>query len=188
MRILRNPGEAGRLFPAPVVAIGKFDAMHRGHLRVVRSALKRARALKTACLIVTFDPSPEQFLRIFRRQPVISLGERLDRLNGLGVDGVLLLAFDEKLACLSPESFVRDVLELRLKPVSVFVGEDFCFGKDRAGNVATLEKLGPRAGFTVHAIPLVREGGEKISATRIRALLDKGRAKEAEKLLGRRLR
>lgn len=187
MRIFRNMFEAGRAFPAAVVAIGKFDAIHRGHVRVLRLAVKKAKALKTPCVVVTFDPTAEQHLRLYPSRPVLSVAERIEQMTKHGVDAVVLLPFDKKLACLSPEAFAKDVLALQLKPMAVCVGEDFCFGKDRAGRVATLQELGPELGFLVYPIRLLSAGGEKISATRIRSLLERGRKAEAEALLGRKL-
>jgi len=179
--------EAGRDFPAAVVAIGKFDAIHRGHARVLRLAVKKAKALKTSCVVVTFDPAADQYMRLYPSRPVLSTAERITRLGKLGVDAVVLLPFDKKLACLSPEAFAKNVLALQLKPLAVCVGEDFCFGKDRAGRVSTLQALGPELGFLVYPVPLLSAGGEKITASRIRGLIERGRKAEAEALLGRKL-
>lgn len=187
MKIFRNAFEAGKAFPGSVVAIGKFDGMHRGHRAVILAAKRDAVKAKTSCLVVTFDPSPEEFLRLFPRKPLLPLARRLELIRRVGADAVVLLPFDRQLACVSPEAFAKDVLALQLRPAGVCVGEDFCFGKDRAGRVETLRELGPRLGFTVRSVPLVRAGGEKISASRIRELLDGGRRAEAERLLGRKL-
>src|SRR5262249_1875308 len=140
---------------------------------------------KTGCVIVTFDPSPEQYLKLFDYRPILPLALKIDELRRMGVDGVLLLPFDEKLACLTPEAFVKTVLETRLKPVAIFVGEDLRFGKARPGNVRPLEELGREAGFTVHGVPLLKEAGAKITSERVRALLDRGRRDEARRLIGR---
>lgn len=179
--------EAGRAFPGAVVAIGKFDAIHRGHRRVIGLAKRKAKAFKTGCVVVTFDPSADQYLRLYSARPLLTVAERVELLGKLGVDAVVLLPFDRALACLSPEAFAKDVLALQLKPAAVCVGEDFCFGKDRAGRVATLQDLGPALGFLVYPVPLLTESGEKISATRIRSLLERGRRSEAAALLGRKL-
>lgn len=187
VEIFRNPFEAGRRFPGSVLAIGKFDAVHRGHLALLRRARRRAKALKAPFLVLTFDPTPEQFVRLFRYRPLLSIGEKLRRLGGLGADGVVLMPFDKRLACLSPEAFARDVLARQLLVMEVFVGADFCFGQDRAGRVDDLRALGASLGFSVSAVPLVSAQGEKISATRIRSLLAEGRRKAAEGLLGRKL-
>lgn len=187
MRIFRSLFEAGRAFPASVVAIGKFDGLHRGHRRVLGIAVRKARAFKTSCVVVTFDPTAEQHLRLFSYKPLLPVAKRLERLEKLGIDGVVLLPFDGKLACTAPAAFARDFLALQLKPLAVCVGEDFCFGKDRAGKVETLQELGPDLGFLVYPVKLLSSGGEKISASRIRRLLELGRKRDAEALLGWKL-
>lgn len=187
MRIFQNMLQAGRSFPAAVVAIGKFDALHLGHQRLIGLAVKKAKALKTRCVVVTFDPTAEQHLRLFPYQPVLPMAKRLERMEKLGVDAVVLLPFERKLACMAPLAFARDMLALQLKPLAVCVGEDFCFGKDRAGKVETLEQLGPELGFLVYSVPVLFMGGEKISASRIRRLIELGRKAEAEELLGWKL-
>lgn len=184
MKIYRNPLDAGREFPAAVVAIGKFDAVHRGHQRILRAAARKARAFKTACLVLSFDPSADQHLRLYPYRPLLPLAEKIRRLAALGADGLVLLPFDRSLACVSPEAFVRDILVRQLGPMAVFVGGDFCFGKDRAGDAGDLETLGREHGFLVYSVPLLKSGGRKIAAADIRRLLDEGRRAEAEKLLG----
>lgn len=184
MRIFRNAFEAGKLHPGSVLAIGKFDGMHRGHRAVLRAAVREAAKREVACLVVTFDPSPEEFLRLFPHRPLLPLPERLDLLKSWGADAVVLLPFNRQLACVSPEAFARNVLSLQLRPAAVCVGADFCFGKDRAGRVDTLKELGRALGFAVRAIPLVRARGEKISSSSIRELVDRGELAEARRLLG----
>ncbi len=184
MMIFQNAFEAGKRFPGSIVAIGKFDGMHRGHQKLLLAALRRARTTGTSCLAVTFDPSPAQFFGGDPLPPILTLAQKLERFAALGLDAAVLLPFDKRLACISPEGFARDVLALQLKPSAVCVGSDFCFGKDRAGRVETLQALGPGLGFSVHPVSLAVDSGEKISASRIRRLLDEGRRREAERLLG----
>lgn len=187
MRILRNAFEAGREFPGAVVCLGKFDAMHRGHVRLLEQARREADAHQRPLLAATFDPAPTQYGRLFPYDPVLPLAERLRLMGRLGVDAVALLPFDKPLACLTPEAFGRDVLVGMLKPYAVVVGEDFCFGKDRAGRAGTLQELGDELGFQTIVVPLLTEDGAKITAERIRALLDAGDRRGAEALLGRPL-
>jgi|SRR5579883_2853557 len=187
MKIFRNVFEAGKALPRSVVAIGKFDGIHRGHRKLIETAVKKARALKAPCMVLTFDPSPEQFFGRRPEEPILPLAARLERLKTLDVDGVALVPFDESLACVSPEAFATHILAGQLKPAGVCVGQDFCFGKDRAGRVETLRALGPGLGFWVRSVPLVRAGGEKVSSSRIRELLRKGERRRAESLLGFRL-
>lgn len=188
MKVLQNAFAAGNSFPRSVIAIGKFDGMHLGHQEVIRRALAKAKELNTKCLVVTFDPSPDEFLRLYSYQPILSPVQKLEILKKMGVDAVVLLPFNKKLSCLAPEAFAKDVLAMMLKPAAVIIGEDFCFGKDRAGRIDTLEKLGPKLGFSVHSVPLTAVNGEKISASMIRRLLEEGKKSEAEKLLGWKLK
>ena len=187
MKIFRSAFEAGRWAPASVVSIGKFEGMHRGHRKTIALALRRARALATRCLVLTFDPYPQQVLGDRPYTPMVGLPEKLRLLESLGVDGVVLLPFSRSLACQAPEAFAKDVLAEQLRPMEIYVGADFCFGRDRSGRVETLESLGPELGFSVKAVKLVSEGGEKVSTSRIRKLLDEGKRKQAEALLGRSL-
>jgi riboflavin kinase/FMN adenylyltransferase len=185
MKIYHNAFLAGREHPNAVIAVGKFDGLHRGHRRVLRAAQERARAHKTSFLVLTFDPEPSQFTRLFSYRPLLPLAKRLEGLKRLGADAVVVLPFDKQLTCVSPEGFAKTVLAAQLRPLAVCVGEDFCFGKDRAGRVETLQDLGPELGFLVYPVPLLREGGEKITAERIRKLLDAGELAKAGALLGR---
>ena len=185
MRVFRNPFRAGHWAPGSVAAIGKFDGLHLGHRRVIRLAVRRATRLATKCLVVTFDPHPRELFEPGAHQALLAPRERLRLLKRMGVDAVLLLPFDRKLACMAPEAFGRDILAAALKVMDVFVGQDFCFGKDRSGRVDDLSEYGRRYGFLVHAVPLALRQGEKVSSSRIRKLLAERRLREARALLGR---
>jgi riboflavin kinase/FMN adenylyltransferase len=187
MRILRNAFEAGREFPGSVLCLGKFDAMHRGHLRLLEAARKESRRHGRPLMAATFDPAPAEHARLYGYRPVLPLAERLRLMGRLGVDAVALLPFDKPLACLTPEAFATTVLAAQLKPAFVCVGEDFCFGKDRAGRAGTLGELGPALGFIVVVVPLLRVDGEKVTAERIRRSLESGDRACAERMLGRPL-
>ena len=184
MKIFKSAFEAGKWAPSSFLAIGKFDGLHLGHQKVIRLAVKRAQALKTRCLVATFDPLPQEYFGRDAFKPILSLAEKLKRIKAMGVDGVVLLPFTQRLACQAPEAFAQNVLSRQIKSMDIFVGADFCFGKDRAGRVMTLKALGPKLGFMVHAVPLVKWGGEKVNASQIRRLLSLGDKEQAEKLLG----
>ena len=109
---------------------------------------------------------------------------RANRLARLGVEHLYELPFGAVLAGLSPEAFARDVLVSGLGVAHVTVGADFVFGKDRAGNVATLQALGRQLGFGVTAVPLVGTNGQDYSSTAIRRALTDGRPRDAERMLG----
>ena len=186
MIVFRDPYEAGRWAGGPVIAIGKFDAVHLGHKKMIEQAVSRARELSRRCLIVTFDPLPQQYFSP-GSEPLLPLDDRLKLLGELGADAVLLLPFNGALACAAPEAFARNILRDTLATASVFVGANFCFGKDRAGTLDTLRTLGQECGFEVHGVPLLVLEGEVVSTSAIRALLRSDRRADAERLLGRPL-
>ena len=105
-----------------------------------------------------------------------------------GLDVMFMLRFNAEFARQSPERFVRDVLVRGARAERVVVGADFRFGSRAAGDVAMLEKLGPRYGFTVERVEAVEADEERISSTRVRAALGEGGLAEAERLLGRTYR
>lgn len=185
MKVFCSPWEAGRWGEGPVVAIGKFDGVHLGHQALLAAARALAKNLKRRLLVVTFSPLPQEIFADDSFQPLMSLERRLALLAEQGAQAALVLPFSRKLACQAPEAFARDTVAGALKAAAVFVGENFCFGKGRAGTVHTLRRLGEELGFSTHAVPLVTVDGRPVSSSAIRALLAAGRRHEAERLLGR---
>ena len=162
------------------VAMGNFDGVHRGHQSVI--ALARGHG---PLGVVTFEPHPRQFFApaapAFR---LMNPEARASRLAKLGVQHLFELPFDATLASLTPEAFARDVLAGGLGVAHVVVGEDFRFGKGRAGSAADLAALGQQYGFAVTVAPLMKEAGEEISSTAIRRALTEGRPRDAAAMLG----
>lgn len=162
------------------VAMGNFDGVHRGHQSVI--ALARGHG---PLGVVTFEPHPRQFFApaapAFR---LMNPESRASRLAKLGVQHLFELPFDATLASLTPEAFARDVLSGGLGIAHVVVGEDFRFGKGRAGSAADLAALGQQYGFAVTVAPLMKEAGEEISSTAIRRALSEGRPRDAAAMLG----
>jgi riboflavin kinase / FMN adenylyltransferase len=152
------------------VAIGTFDGVHRGHLRVIDAARKTG--LRTT--VVTFDPHPRSVLG-GEVELLATLERRLELLEAAAVDDVLVLRFDERLAALSADEFA-DLLR-GIGAETVAAGETFRFGRGREGDLALLERLG----FDVRRVPLV----ENVSSSRIRQLVHAGETQRAAGLLGR---
>lgn len=169
MNVARGPGE---LAPARrAVAIGTFDGVHRGHLRVIEAA--RATHLRPG--VVTFDPHPRAFFGN-RVELLTTVERRLELLEAAGVEDVLLLPFDEALATLDAEEFAESILRTAGAEV-VAAGETFRFGRGRSGDLDLLERLG----FDVRRVPLV----DNVSSSHVRHLLATGDVRHAAQLLGR---
>ncbi|HEX5184310.1 MAG TPA: bifunctional riboflavin kinase/FAD synthetase [Allosphingosinicella sp.] len=169
-----------------IVALGNFDGFHKGHQAVVGRAVARARAEGRPALVATFDPHPMRFFRpdspFFR---LTSLDQRARLLEAAGVDAMFVFLFDRDFAALGPEDFVRLWLVERLGAAGVVTGEDFTFGRNRGGDVAMLAAFGARYGFAAETVAPVREDGETISSSRIRAALQAGDCETATTLLTR---
>lgn len=172
-----------------VVTVGMFDGFHRGHAMLFSRVEDEAAKLDARSAIVTFEPHPLEVLAPDRAPCVLTtIEQRLALFEEHGVDIVLVLTFDEKLASLEPEDFVRVMLVGDLHVRKVMVGEDFRFGHNRAGDLGTLAELGTRFGFEAEAIGLLGEGEKKISSSDVRRLIAAGDVTRAAGLLGRNYR
>ena len=158
----------------PVVTVGTFDGLHVGHVSVIKTAIRTARAREGTSVVVTFDPHPRQFIDGADAPGVLmSLAEKQHHLSALGVDVLAVVAFDDAIRHLSAEVFVKRFLVDKLSARAVIIGYDHGFGRDRQGDVETMQCLGKRFGFSVLSPPAVQIAEKPVSSTRIRnALLD----------------
>lgn len=169
-----------------VAALGVFDGVHRGHQRILRTAVRRARALDGTAVAVTFHPHPQKVLHPRQAPPsLISLEHRLLLMQRLGIAVVLIVPFSRRFARLSPEAFCARVLQRRLQAREVVVGHNFAFGQDRRGTTTFLRHWGRRHGVRVHVIPPVVVRRQPVSSSRIRRAIERGRLAQAAALLGR---
>jgi riboflavin kinase / FMN adenylyltransferase len=172
-----------------VVTIGAYDGVHLGHQAVIAEVRDRAHARGSASVVVTFDRHPASIVRPESAPKlIIDLEQKLELLAATGVDATVVVHFDETMSQVDPGQWAHDVLVHCLSAEAVIVGEDFHFGRDRGGNVASLVKLGQSEGFDVEGIELVeRPDGvdESISSTAIRRALAGGQVTLAATLLGR---
>tara|TARA_B100000686_G_C16752480_1_gene953395 strand:+ start:169 stop:1101 length:933 start_codon:yes stop_codon:yes gene_type:complete len=172
--------------PCPVLAIGNFDGMHRGHSALFQKVIAMASEKKGTSMVLTFDPHPAQVLRPKKDFRLLTpMENRLQRIIDCGIDRAIREPFTPELAELSPEDFVRDILVERLEVKGVWVGSGFLFGKGRKGTTDLLSRLGSQNGFSVDIMEPVKEGKEKISSSRVRLTIESGDVEMAGKLLGR---
>lgn len=174
---------AGR---AVIATCGNFDGVHLGHQSIIERVRERASAVGGLAVVVTFHPHPLRVLAPDRAPRLMFTEEqKLAILETLGIDAVVVIPFDKELAAMPPESFARDILGAAIGVREVHIGPDFRFGRGRLGDVALLAKLGAELGFTAHAVEPVQDGDERVSASRIRRVLEQGQVGEAARLLGR---
>ena len=170
-----------------VATIGNFDGVHRGHLALLETLRAAAAPLGLPTVVMTFEPQPREYFQ-GREVParLTRLREKLVLLERAGVDRVLLLPFNERLAALGAEDVVRDLLVDGLGVRHLLVGDDFRFGRGREGDVQMLRAAGEQHGFEVGDLDTQLLGDERISSTRIRDALGRGELELAERLLGHR--
>ena len=178
--------------PAPAggtaVTIGAYDGVHRGHRAVIQEVRARAEQLGCPTAVVTFDRHPATVVRPESAPRLLTdLDQKLELLEGAGVDLTVVIHFDRERSQESAEDFVREVLAGCLRARLVVVGEDFHFGRRRGGNVELLQRMGPELGFQVEGLPLIDVPGLEgpVSSTAIRQLLTAGDVAAAAELLGR---
>ncbi len=181
-----SPEQVEADFPETVVTIGKFDGVHLGHQALLAELVEVSEEHGIASVVVTFDRHPDALLNPGSVKPAITGPiQKQYLIREAGADALLTLKFDQALAELSPEAFVKQVLVDALKARWVLVGEDFRFGAKGAGNVAALVELGRQFGFRVTVVSPVIVDGEVVSTTLVREVLDRGDIAKATELLGR---
>jgi riboflavin kinase/FMN adenylyltransferase len=169
----------------PVLALGNFDGVHRGHRKILERVSRVAGERGATSLVMTFDPHPPRIVRPDKAPPLLmTKAQRLEALADAGLHGAAIVRFTPELSRWDPEMFVRTVLVEWLHVSEVWVGANFLFGHDRAGNFSMLRTLGARYGFKAEKIDPVRYKDFVVSSTRIRRLLGEGRVDEAGALLG----
>jgi riboflavin kinase/FMN adenylyltransferase len=170
----------------PVLALGNFDGLHRGHLKIVERVRRRAEERGGVAVVLTFDPHPTRVVRPDKAPRLLmTKPQKLEALEQAGMDGAAVVRFTRELSLWAPEQFVQRVLVDWLRVAEVWVGANFLFGHDRAGNFSLLRLLGARFGFRAEKIDPVRYKDFVVSSTRIRRLVSEGRVDEAAALLGR---
>ena len=169
----------------PVLALGNFDGIHRGHRKILDRLKRVAVERHVTSVVMTFDPHPPRVVRPDKAPPLLmTKAQKLEGLAQIGVDGAAIVRFTPELSQWSPETFVRIVLVEWLRVSEVWVGANFLFGHDRSGNFSLLRTLGGRYGFKAEKIDPVRYKDFVVSSTRVRRLVTEGRVDEAAALLG----
>ena len=169
----------------PVLALGNFDGVHRGHAKIIELVRGRADERGVTAVALTFDPHPSRIVRPDKAPPLLMTGaQKLAALGDAGMAGIAVVRFTQALSRWEPEAFVRAVLVEWLRVSEVWVGANFLFGHDRAGNFSVLRSLGARYGFRAEKIDPVRYREFVVSSTRVRRLVAEGRVDEAGALLG----
>ena len=170
----------------PVIALGNFDGLHRGHLKIIERVKRGAAEHGGTPMAMTFDPHPPRIVRPDKAPPLLmTKAQRLEALHRAGVQCVAVVRFTRELSQWDADTFVRQVLVDWLRVSEVWVGANFLFGHERTGTFSVLRGLGQSYGFRADKIDPVRYKDFVVSSTRIRRLVADARRDEAAALLGR---
>jgi riboflavin kinase/FMN adenylyltransferase len=186
-RIIRNAGEWPRASGKPVIAIGNFDGLHRGHRTVIAEAKTLGASLNAPVALLSFEPHPRSFFKpdvpLFRLTPEHMKAVILGR---MGVDTMIVLPFDAAMAAMTATEFAEKILFGALDAAGIVVGHDFHFGKGREGSPAFVESMCRQHGRASRIVSPLKDGAEPVSSSAIRAALAEGDVQRANHLLGYR--
>lgn len=173
--------------PGPVhLAIGVFDGVHLGHQAVIRQAVRSAAVDKGTAVVVTFDPHPVKVLRPESAPRLLtSTSHKIAILTSFGIEEILLVKFDREFAATPPGVFVERLASACRPLRTISVGQQWAFGKGRAGNLELLAQYGAKLNFEVLGVPDVEVNQTPVSSTNIRAAVQEGRLDDAAAFLGR---
>ncbi|HVO65157.1 MAG TPA: bifunctional riboflavin kinase/FAD synthetase [Syntrophales bacterium] len=187
MKVIRDLNDIPPEFRDAYVTIGNFDGVHLGHVPILEKLVGGAHNENRKALVITFDPHPKRVLHpdIKPFYLLTSLEEKIKLLEDAGVDGLILIPFDLEFAKTTAEAFVNRILWDKLHIRKIFIGHDYTFGKNKAGNETFLFSRGKKLGFDVDVIHAIKLGDETVSSTRLRYAILNGNVKMASRLLGR---
>ena len=169
-----------------MATIGNFDGVHLGHQAVFKALRVRALEYGLPSLVITFEPQPLEYFRPQQAPARLTrVREKLHLIRAAHIDRVLLLRFDQDLAMMPAQNFIREILVDALGIRHLYVGDDFRFGRQRMGDFGLLNAEGGRHGFAVESLPTVSDTCGRISSTRIREALASGDLQTARCCLGR---
>jgi riboflavin kinase/FMN adenylyltransferase len=186
MRVFSQPAELNPEGKPVCAAIGVFDGLHLGHQQVIKTAVDRAVQISGLSVVITFEPHPQAVLTP-KNAPlaICPLKQKLELLEKMGVDSVLLLHFDLAFSRMEAADFIKTLARDLKNLNSISVGRNFSFGYQRRGNLALLEKMGLELGFQVDGIQPVRLDRQPISSTRLRKAIREGHLDQVAQMLGR---
>lgn len=189
MKVFRGLPNAASRAPC-ALAIGNFDGVHRGHQALLMRLCEAAARLQLDAAVMTFEPHPREFFARLSGHPsrapsrIANLRDKLQALAATGIERVIVEHFNAHFASLTPQDFVEKVLVQGLHVKWLIVGEDFCYGAKRAGNLKTLIESGQKYGFAVEVLETITNDGTRISSSAVRAALAASDFDHARQLLG----
>ena len=187
MELIRGLHNLRNVSRGSVLSIGNYDGVHRGHQALLSELRKQGAVTGLPATVLTFEPTPREYFAPGQApRRVLTLRDKIDALASYGVQRVVVARFDARLAQLSAEAFITEVIARDFGAKVLVIGDDFCFGAQRKGNFALLQQHAGAAGYQLVQAPTLSHAGERVSSTALRAALAAGELEPARKMLGRR--
>lgn len=186
MKIIKDIDEIEKLhMENTIIALGKFDGVHRGHQNIMERLVREKEKGYTS-LIFTFSGNPKNADESLCEEKIFTEKEQMLVYEKIGIDIIIVYPLNSGILNMSAEAFIKNILVDKLGVKKIICGENSRFGKNRLGNVKTLKKSGIEYGFETVVVDMLSENGQIISSTAIRELIKEGRLEEAGKMLGHR--
>ncbi|MBN1628060.1 MAG: bifunctional riboflavin kinase/FAD synthetase [Deltaproteobacteria bacterium] len=186
MKIIYDLKELDKPLENPVLTIGNFDGVHKGHLALFDLVKKRAAAIGGCSVVMTFEPHPIKLTNPGKGLLIITpIKQKLRLISEAGIDVTLCLPFDRQFSTISANDFVKNILVDKIGIREIVVGYDYSFGNNRQGNIGLLKRMGKELGFKVHTIEPIHLKKVLVSSTSIRNFIKEGDLEHARVLLGR---
>lgn len=186
MLFIRHIKDFPHLEKGAVVTLGNFDGVHLGHQALIKMAYQRAKAQMLPLVVILFEPHPLEFFKADGAPARLTrLREKIQLLSGLKVDYVLRLKFDNFLANVEAERFIRDFLVEKIHTKYLVIGDDFHFGRGRQGDIHLLQALSKQEGYQVEQLTSIICDNERASSSLVRLALRNNYFAKAQQLLGR---
>ncbi|MGZ8487128.1 MAG: bifunctional riboflavin kinase/FAD synthetase [Candidatus Binatia bacterium] len=186
MQIIRHIDDPALAFEGSSVTLGNFDGIHLGHQELIKNTVDDARRLGVCSAVLTFEPHPLRVLAPDRApKMLLTHKDKMQLLQALGVDCVVIQQFDRAFAAIPAQEFVRKYLRERLHARKVWVGKDLRFGKGRGGDIENLRAWGAQLEYAVGIVEPVMVAGERVSSSRIRELIGAGAVAAVQPMLAR---
>jgi riboflavin kinase/FMN adenylyltransferase len=186
MQVIEDLNAIEKRLINPVLTIGNFDGVHRGHLALFEKVKERAGAIRGCSAVMTFEPHPIRIMKPGNGPRLITpTQQKIELIGRAGIDVLLCIPFTREFADISARDFVQNILVNRIGIKELVVGHDYAFGRNREGNIPLLREMGENLGFAVHLVEPIHVENTLVSSTSIRRLIQEGRLSEAKTLLGR---
>ena len=173
-------------FPCPVITIGNYDGIHRGHKEIIERVVRKARQEAGTAMLMTFNPHPLSVLKPDTYTRLITpLHLKKTLIEEAGIDVMIIVPFDEAFRQVTSHEYIENILVGTLGVRHIIVGHDFKFGKSASGDTALLQKASSQYGFDVEVVEPVMIDGERIGSNQIRKLVISGEMEKAAAFLER---